>query len=289
MGYPEDQRDFCGVEDWRYRIGAAVSIIWIDSHTVSCHVAINCIMSLANQVALVTGAGSGIGKAVALRLAQDAAKLWLVGRTFEKLDVVGDAARQAGSDVCSFPADLARDEDVFRLVQSVKQDVGFIDILIHSAGEIRLGRLDSADVADLDRQYRVNVRAPYLLTQLLLPMLRSRAGQIVFVNSSVGLMARAGVSQYAATKHALRAVADSLRQEVNADGIRVLSIYPGRTATAMQAAVHVVEGKDYQPDHLMQPEDIATLIVNVLNLPRSAEVTDIQVRPLQKPQVVDAS
>jgi NADP-dependent 3-hydroxy acid dehydrogenase YdfG len=246
-------------------------------------------MSLTDKVALVTGAGSGIGKAVALRLAQDAARLWLVGRTLEKLEVVGNAARQAGSEVRNFSADLTRDEDVFRLVQNVKQDVGFIDILIHSAGEISLGRLDSADVTDFDRQYRVNVRAPYLLTQLLLPMLRSRAGQIVFVNSSVGLTARAGVSQYAATKHALRAVADSLRQEVNADGIRVLSVYPGRTATAMQAAVHDLEGKDYEPDRLMQPQDIATLIVHVLNLPRSAEVTDIQVRPLQKPRVVDAS
>jgi NADP-dependent 3-hydroxy acid dehydrogenase YdfG len=135
----------------------------------------------------------------------------------------------------------------------------------------------------LDRQYRINVRAPYMLTQALLPMLKSRRGQIVFINSSAGLNARANVSQYAATKHALKAVADSLREEINAEGLRVLSVYPGRTATPMQADVHTMEGRAYRPDRLMQPEDVAAVVINALSLPSSAEVTDIHVRPLIKP------
>jgi NADP-dependent 3-hydroxy acid dehydrogenase YdfG len=126
------------------------------------------------------------------------------------------------------------------------------------------------------------VRAPYLLTQSLLPLLRSRRGQIVFINSSAGHVARGNVGQYAATKHALRALADSLREEVNADGIRVLSVYPGRTATPMQAKLHAVEQKEYRPDDLLQPQDVAAVVANALSLPRSAEVTDIHVRPLRK-------
>ena len=114
-------------------------------------------------------------------------------------------------------------------------------------------------------------------------MLRSCRGQIVFVNSSAGFLASANLSQYAATKHALRAIADSLRQEVNVDGIRVLSIYPGRTASPMQAAVHAMEGKVYDPDRLVQPEDISALVITALSLPRTAEVTDIHVRPFLKP------
>jgi len=116
-----------------------------------------------------------------------------------------------------------------------------------------------------------------------LPMLKSHRGQIVFINSSAGLSARANVSQYAATKHALKAITDSLREEINAEGLRVLSVYPGRTATPMQAAVHKMEQRAYQPDRLMQPEDVAAVVINALSLPSSAEVTDIHIRPLIKP------
>ncbi|MEJ2684988.1 MAG: SDR family NAD(P)-dependent oxidoreductase [Candidatus Sulfobium sp.] len=113
-------------------------------------------------------------------------------------------------------------------------------------------------------------------------MIKPHGGQIVFINSSAGLKARAGVSQYAATKHALRAVADSLREEVNAHGIRVLSIYPGRTSTPMQEIVHRMEGRIYDPDHFMRPEDIASVVINSLHLPGSAEVTDVSIRPMNK-------
>lgn len=239
---------------------------------------------LTNQVALLTGPGSGIGKAIALALAAQGTKLWLVGRTLEKLEAVAETARRTASDVCCTQLDLARDEDILDLAARLRQNIGYVDILIHCAGYIALGRLESAVVMELDQHYYINVRAPYLLTQALLPMLRSRRGQIVFINSSVGVIAGANLSQYAATKHALRAIADSLRQEVNADGIRVLSVFPGRTASPMQAAVHAMEGKAYHPDRLMQSEDVAAVVVNALSLPRSAEVTDIHVRPFFKPR-----
>ena len=181
-----------------------------------------------------------------------------------------------------YQVDLTVDQDVRRIADLIQQDVGHIDMLIHSAGVISFGRLESAPIEDFDRQYRINVRAPYALTQVLLPMLRSCQGQIVFINSSVVLNASPNLGQYAATKHALKAVADSLRQEVNAEGLRVLSIYPGRTASPMQEAVFKMEGREYRPELLMQPEDLAALIINTLTLPRSAEVTDINVRPLIK-------
>jgi NADP-dependent 3-hydroxy acid dehydrogenase YdfG len=156
-------------------------------------------------------------------------------------------------------------------------------VLVHSAGVISLGTVESAPVEDLDRHYQINVRAPYLLTQALLPLLRSHQGQIVFVNSSAAVSARAKVSQYAATKAALKALADSLRDEVNPDGIRVLSVFPGRTASPMQQAVHEMLDESYRPERLLQPEDVAAAVVSALRMPRSAEVTEINVRPLAKP------
>ena len=235
-----------------------------------------------DQVAVVTGASSGIGKAIALELAAQGAKICLLGRKLETLQAIALSIPASAPRAMSYQVDLTLDEDIQKLKVRLQQDFGQVDLLVHSAGVISMGELKTAPVEDLDWQYRTNVRAPYALTQALLPMLIPRRGQIVFINSSAGLGTRAGVGQYAATKHALKAIADSLRAEVNADGLRVLSVFPGRTASPMQALVHEIEGKAYHPDHLLQPQDVAVAVINALSLPRSAEVTDICIRPLVK-------
>ena len=238
--------------------------------------------ALKDKIAVVTGASSGIGKAIALGLAEQGVTLCLVGRNLEALEAVAETARATASKVLLYQVDLTRDEDIQQLKTRLEQDVGDVDLLVHSAGVITLGQMKTASLEDFDWQYRVNVRAPYALTQALLSAIALRQGQIAFINSTVGLNARGGVGQYAATKHALKAIADSLREEVNADGVRVLSIYPGRTASPMQAAIVETEGKTYHPERLLQPEDVATVVLNALSLPRTAEVTDINIRPLRK-------
>jgi NAD(P)-dependent dehydrogenase (short-subunit alcohol dehydrogenase family) len=163
------------------------------------------------------------------------------------------------------------------------EGVGSLDILIHSAGVIYQAPMERACIEDFDRQYYANVRVPYLLTQRLLPVLESAHGQIVFMNSSVGLsVKRPEVGQYSATKHALRAIADSLREEVNSKGIRVLTIYLGRTATPMQETLHKQDEKAYHPEKLLQPEDVAAIMVQALMLSPTAEVTDISIRPMMR-------
>jgi NADP-dependent 3-hydroxy acid dehydrogenase YdfG len=240
--------------------------------------------SFAGQTALVTGASSGIGRALALALAAAGAHVALVGRRAETLEQVAVAARSLGSTAGSYQADLSEERGIATLVERLQRDLARLDILAHAAGVFALGTTASAEVAELDRQYATNVRAPYALTQALLPMLRRRQGQIVFLNSTVGLRSTANAGQYAATKHALRAVADSLRDEVNADGVRVLSVFLGRTATPMQASIHAAEGKPYAPERLVQPDDVAAIVLGALSLPRTAEVTDVSIRPMMKPQ-----
>ncbi len=238
--------------------------------------------ALANKIAVVTGASSGIGKAMALGLAAQGAVVCLLGRRPDELEAVAKQARKHSAKAHCYRADLERDDDIRDIAARLEREMPGVDVLVHSAGTIAHGSVESAPVKDFDCQYRTNVRAPYALTQALLPMLRSHQGQVVFMNSSVGLRAPAGVGQYAATKHALKAMADSLRDEVNAHGVRVLSVYLGRTATPMQAAVHEMEGREYHPERLMQPEDVVTLVLSALTLPRTAEVTDISIRPMQK-------
>jgi NADP-dependent 3-hydroxy acid dehydrogenase YdfG len=157
-----------------------------------------------------------------------------------------------------------------------------VHVLVHAAGAIAFGTVGESPVDDFDRQYQVNVRAPYQLTQALLPRMAACRGQVVFINSSAGITARQGVSQYSATKHALRAVADSLRDEVNDRGIRVMSVFLGRTASRMQAAVHDHERRTYRPERMLQPDDVAAMVVAALQLPRTAEVTDLHIRPMLK-------
>jgi len=240
------------------------------------------VAKLAGQTALVTGASSGIGRAIALGLAAQGVTLCLVGRDELSLEAVAGGARATSPLVLCYRGDLTLDGDIHRLATDFLNTFKRLDILVHSAGGIALGRVEDAPVDNLDWQYRINVRAPYILTQAVLPMLKRGPGQVVFINSTVGLLARANISQYAASKHALKALADSLRDEVNADGIRVLSIFLGRTASAMQQGVFEAEGRTYHPELLLQPADVAGVVIYALSLPRSAEVTEISMRPLLK-------
>jgi NADP-dependent 3-hydroxy acid dehydrogenase YdfG len=113
-------------------------------------------------------------------------------------------------------------------------------------------------------------------------MLKERHGQVVFINSSSAIAAKPMSAQYDSTKHALKAIADSLRAEVNLHGVRVLSVYLGRTASEMQERIYQMQGKVYRPELLLQPADVASVLVNALSLPRTAEVTDISIRPMIK-------
>jgi NADP-dependent 3-hydroxy acid dehydrogenase YdfG len=237
--------------------------------------------ALEEHLAVVTGATGGIGRAVVAGLTAAGARVVAVGRNAAALRDLA-AAAPAGS-VTTVAADIATDEAVGSIAGAVRDHASGLDVLVHGAGIFAMGPVATADIADLDRQYRVNLRAPFLLTRELLPALRARRGQIVFVNSSAGVASRAGITQYAATKHALKALADGLRDEVNADGVRVASVYPGRTAGPLQQRIHVAEGKDYRPRRLMQPEDVAAVVLHALTAPRTVEITDVFTRPLRKP------
>src|SRR5581483_8254071 len=153
---------------------------------------------LRDKIAVVTGASSGIGRAIALSLAEEGTQLCLVGRRLDALENVCHLARDRASAVHAFRADLTREEDIQALAAELSRSLGRVDILVHSAGEIRHAELSSAPVSDLDLQYHSNVRGPYLLTQELLPLLRIGPGQIAFINSSSGLRARARTGQFAA-------------------------------------------------------------------------------------------
>lgn len=231
--------------------------------------------------AIITGAGSGIGRAIALRLTGLVDSLVLIGRDLAKLE--GVCAEIAGRGKAASPvcADLSSEGGLFKIQRLIEQ-LERLDMLVHCAGAYRRGLVADHGTEDLDWHYAVNCRAPCVITQQSLPRLRQAQGQIVFVNSSAGLSPRPELAGYCASKSALKAFADALRAEENANGIRVLSVYPGRTATPLQEGIFELEGKPYDPTLLLQPDDVAQSIVSALTLPRSAEVTDLMIRGMHK-------
>ena len=235
-------------------------------------------MSLDGKVCVVTGASSGIGHALAVAFVRAGAEVWAIGRGREGLDSIAHDAGGGSGRSRPLVADVAREDDLESAGREILSGGAGVDVLVHNAGVISRGPVESATLEDLDWQYRVNLRAPFLLTGALLPALKRAPGQIVFINGSPkGLVPRC--SDVAATKRGLRAFADSLRQEVNAEGVRVLTMYLGRTATPMQEAVHEYEGRMYQPESLMHPADVAEIVLAAISLRSAIEVTDVSVRP----------
>jgi NADP-dependent 3-hydroxy acid dehydrogenase YdfG len=237
---------------------------------------------LSNQIAVVSGASGGIGIAIAAAFARQGAILCLLGRNMKKLTACAEILRASSPRVDPHPCDLTQDNQIAALQSHVMKQYGRADILVHCSGAIDHGKVADAPLSVLDHLYETNVRGPMMLTQMLLPLLKKPRGQIVFINSSAGLTARPNTGFYSAMQHAFKALADSLRDEVNADEVRILSVYPGRTATPRIQALHAKEGRPYQPELLLQPDDIASVVLNAVTLPWTAEVMDIRLRSMQK-------
>ena len=160
--------------------------------------------NLSGQIAVITGASSGIGRAIALCLAEQEVALCLVGRNPKSLESVASIAGKTSPRILSYQTDLTKDNDLKELVENIKKDIPHINIFVHCAGVLTVGQVEDSALTEFDAQYRVNVRAPYALTKELLPMIQSCAGQIVMMNSSIWQQARAELSQYAASKYALK-------------------------------------------------------------------------------------
>jgi short-subunit dehydrogenase len=225
---------------------------------------------LAGKTAVVTGATGGIGRAIALALARYQMTIHIVGRRLDALNEIANEIKAAGSAAITRRVDFATDGPTVV--------VPHVDLLIHAVGIW----YRNPTVPQSSYMRFINSSCPVILTRSLEHQLRRAHGQVVFINSSACFSDDQSIRDYAQTKRDLNEFADAFRAEVNADGVRVLSVYPGRVATPMQEAIHAEEGMPYCPEKLLQPDDVAIAVVNALMMPRSAEITDIYLRPMVK-------
>jgi 3-oxoacyl-[acyl-carrier protein] reductase len=236
-------------------------------------------MELQGKVAVVTGAGRGIGKAVAVALAQCGCRLILCARTLAQIDEVRREIEQGGGTATALPADLTRDDAIHALVADSRRAYGSIDILINNAGWGKRAPVVKIDPGDLDQTMRLNLRAPILLAKLLLPdMIARHEGAVINIGSVSGKTGEANGAPYSATKFGLIGFTQSLYEEVREHGIKVSVVLPGFVDTPLIPATRQLDRTK-----MIQAGDIAQTVLYVLTSPPTSCPVEITVRPQRSP------
>jgi len=231
--------------------------------------------SLDGKIALVTGAGRGIGRAIALALAKSGCQVVLTARSVEQLVAVQEEIRAAQGKSVAIQADLTRDDDLESLIQSC----GSIDFLINNAGWGKRAPVVRAKVEDWDQTLRLNLRAPMILAQKLLPaMIEKGAGAVINIGSVSGKTGEANGAAYSASKFGLIGFTQSLYEEVREHGIKVAVILPGFVDTPMIPPV-----KNLDRSKMIQADDVAQAVLYILNAPATACPVEITIRPQRSP------
>ncbi len=241
--------------------------------------------TLVGRVALITGASSGIGEAAALALAAAGAKVSVSARRADRLDDLVRRIEANGGTALPMPGDIAEEQFAVGTVEKTIAHFCRIDILVNSAGIIQAGGVDACDTAEYRRVIDVNLLATlYTCKAALGPMKAQRSGDIVNISSLAGRKAAVLYNAYTASKFALNAMTDAMRQEVGSFGIRVCSIMPGATATEVARNVTDPKYRQIMADHVgkdgsMAASDVAEAILLVVSLPRRANISEILIRP----------
>ena len=238
---------------------------------------------LDGQVALVTGAGTGIGRASAIALAQEGAALALVGRRQSLLDETAVAIRDAGGSALILSADITDPEAARAVVAQTESEFGRLDVLVNNAGGGSKSRsVRTIETEDFEGVQRLNVTAPLVLTQAALPgMLARGAGTIITISSFAAVTASpmAGVA-YGAAKAAVASVMKSINNELRSRGLRACTIFPGEVDTPiLDRRVLVPDAKARAT--MMQSEDLAEVVRLCACMPGRTLVEEVYVRPTQ--------
>lgn len=231
--------------------------------------------SLQGKTALITGAGKGLGKAMAQALAAEGVHLGLIGRTRSDLENLQKELSSTNPDITIAieTADVGLYTEVQSAVAAIINTLGKADILINNAGILKMGSFLDLPVAEWEEVFRINVLGAYYMVHEVLPhIMKQGRGDIINIASTAGLKGAANMSAYGASKAALINLSESLMQEVRKSNIRVATVNPSTIATEMTLNANFTDGN---AEKVLQPEDLAFLIVNHLKLPQRAFVKEV--------------
>ena len=221
---------------------------------------------LKNKNALITGAGKGIGKAIALALAKEGVNVILLARTQADVDQLTKETNALGVKSLGISADVSDINSVNMAVEKAFAEFKTIDILINNAGIGAFGKFLDLEPSTWERIIQVNLMGTYYITRAVIPnMIERQTGDIINISSTAGLNGNALTSAYSASKFALLGLTDSLMQEMRKHNIRVTALTPSTVATDLAIDLKLTDGN---PEKVMQPEDVAELIIVQLKLNR---------------------
>lgn len=248
---------------------------------------------LEGTVALVTGASSGIGEATAVALAASGAKVAIAARRADRLDLLAKRIRESGGVALTLETDITDAKQAREMVEKTVREFGRLDTLVNNAGVMLLGPIRDADQTQWQRMIDLNVSALMHCSHAALPHLIAAAqsgprnvADLVNISSTAGRIARAGGGVYNATKFAVGAFSEALRQEITKEHVRVALVEPGLTATELQGhnspEIQAMIKTNFALDEPLQAEDIADAVLYVVTRPRHVGINEILVRPTQQ-------
>jgi 3-oxoacyl-[acyl-carrier protein] reductase len=228
--------------------------------------------SLIGKVALITGAGKGIGRAIAIALAQEGVHVGLIARTEKDIKSAAEEIRALGVKVSIATADVSKRQEIDAAVAKVQGELGPIDILINNAGVATFGKFLELEPEVWEQMINVNVLGVYYTTRAVLPqMIERKTGDIINISSTAGKTGNAVTSAYSASKFAVFGLSESLMQEVRKHNIRVTALAPSTVVTELAHSANLITG---DPERVMHPEDFAELIIAQLKLNRRVFVKE---------------
>jgi NADP-dependent 3-hydroxy acid dehydrogenase YdfG len=244
---------------------------------------------MPDRVAVVTGASSGIGEATAKALAREGYAVALAARREDRINELAEQISSGGGKALSVPTDVANAASAQRLIQTTKDELGSVDVLVNNAGVMLLGPILGADLEHWQRMVNVNVLGLMYCTHTALPIMQEQgSGHIVNVSSVAGRVARLGSGVYNATKWGVGAFSESLRQEALNYGVRVTIVEPGYVDTELQGhnehpmVVERMEKDKQQIGKVLEADDIANAIVYAVQQPEHVSINEVLIRPTKQ-------
>lgn len=233
--------------------------------------------SLENKVVWVTGAGRGIGRAIAEAFGKEKTMLALSSRTADEIKSVAESIGENGGKACPFPCDVSSEADVNSTVNKIEKTLGNINILINNAGVAMFMPLVETSVEDFDLMVNINLKGVFLCTKRVLPsMIEQKKGHIVNIVSVAGIQPFSGSSAYCASKYGMMGLTAVTREEVREYGIKVTAVLPGAVDTPIW---NNIEG-DFDRSKMMPPEDIAQAVISACKQSNKTLIEDIIIRPV---------